>query len=202
MGKGIIANKPMSGNPHGKLIVIEGSIDPTQPTDPGTVLKFDGDINANDGDVVDFDIDPATGMPVNINQATPGRVITGSTVEDITVAQGESVLLTSANVEGSFTVSGGYLTVVANSTISGTVVSKAAGSYIYMVGASVDGKLESSNGGYLSVVNSNITGKIVSSSNKFVSIQSSTVFGKLEVTNAGTTKCSGNTLNGKPIPGC
>lgn len=202
MSRGIVAGKPNSGNPNGKVMVTEGAIDPTQPLEPGTILKYTEQPKANDGDLADFDIDPATGMPINIVQATAGIVYTGDVTGDITVGAGQSVMLKAAIYEGTIINNGGYLTIVNQSVVSGKIQSATAGSYIFMNGSSFDGKLESSNGGYLSVVNSSVTGKLTSNGNKFVAVQGCTITGKSEVVNAASTNCSGNTLNGSPISGC
>lgn len=201
MGKGIVANKPTLGSNTGRLMVTDGT-DLKPVAAPGTITKYDEINKANDGDLVSFTIDPATGMPSKMVQDSVGKVYSGDVSEDITVGAGESVLLKDANYEGTIENNGGYLTVVGQSTLTGIIRAKTASAFIMMNGANFTGKLESSNGGSLSVVSSTVTGKITSSGNAYVGIQNCTLAGQSNVTGAATSNCFGNTLNGSPISGC
>lgn len=204
MSKGIVKARPVTNPPAtGKLMVTEGTgVDPTQPLNPGTVLEFDQIGTSKDGDLVEYDFDAATGMAVITKTLVVGTVYTGNINKDIDVAAGECVLITAAKHVGKVIVNGGNLAIADTSTITGKVQSNAAGSYVLINGSTVEGKVASNNGSYLSVVNSQIVGKLISRTNKFVGVQGCTIVGSIEVVTPGICSCSGNTLNGSPIPGC
>lgn len=184
MSRGIPKSKPAS--PTLRLMVTEGvSADPTQPLYPGTEIEYKEITKVNQGDLVDFEIDPATGLAVKLNTVAAGTVITSDSDENIVVGSGESVMISGAHVEGKITVNGGYLCIVNGATVSGKIQSNMADSYILAEGSTIEGKIESNSGGNLSLVKCSIFGKVTSNGNKFVGVIGCTVNGKVEVTNAG-----------------
>lgn len=185
MSKGITKGRPGQISPNRIMVTEAVAIDPTLPLFPGSEIIGEGEQTTNQGDLVEFEIDPATGLAVKISTITAGKVISTDTDENIVVGSGEVVLISGAHVDGKITVNGGYLVIVDGATISGKIASNTAGSYILAEGSTIEGKVESNSGGNLSLVKCSIFGKVTSNGNKYVGVIGCTVNGKVEVTGAG-----------------
>jgi hypothetical protein len=205
MARGIITKKPVGGGAAGRLIVTEVVSDPTgkmAPLEPGKVVEFKLDQSPDIGSLVEFNIDPGTGMPPDLKPTgTRATVITGDAA-DINVGKGEYYFLDAAKVEGGIDVNGGVIIIANGSTVSGKISGVTMDSYILINGASTDGKVESSNGGYLSMDGCTTIGKISSTANKIAIVTNCNIMGKLEVLRAGQCFLSGNTVQGPTNTDC
>lgn len=208
MARGIITKRPGGSTPTGRIIVTENTDD--RPSDLavlgatlGQYIDYTEDCSSEVGDVVEFAIDGGQGS--HINTISKSTIITGTYQPDITIRQGETVLLTAATLNGVLiTVNGGCLTVINNTVIKGRIKSAVDGSCVVISdGTSINGNFEFTGASSFSMVNTTSQGSVESNGNNFALVTGCTIKGQLSVLNAKMCRCSGNTVSGGTnTPGC
>jgi hypothetical protein len=218
MARGIIKRIPDGGT--GRIIVTDtlssgvisggggsDSVDSVGGTAPslelGQVVDYSEASSGVIGDVVDFQYDGSSAS--HLNTVSKATVITGTYQPNITINQGETVLLMAATLNGVLiTINGGCLTVIDNTVIKGRIVSTVDGSRtVISDGTQMNGNFEFSGASSFSMSNSTSQGSIESNGNNYASVTGCTIKGSLTVLNAKTCNCSGNTVSGSTnTPGC
>ncbi len=213
MARGIVTIKPASTN-SGKIMSTSSSASSSggstgssgTATDPiagiaalpiGTIVPYTQDTTANLGDVVDFVV-ADDGSAVDIKVFKAGTYLTGEIHTNVIVNAGDSVLV-SAHVDGKIIVNGGMLTLAEGTHVEAKVESAVDGSYIFITGAHIEGRVAVAGASYLDLRSSVVEGAVFSDSNLFASIADTSVKGKIEATKATSLTIKNVVVDGKLI---
>jgi hypothetical protein len=226
MARGIIAAKPSSGTTAGKIMVTNGAIgtssggsvsggtgDTTDsnggaiegsiggpvtapaPLPVGASVSYTQTISANLGDIVDFNVG-TDGSATGITVYKAGKYITGEFNGNITVNEGDSVFI-SAHIDGKILVNGGMLTLSDKSHVEGKIESSVDGSYVFLSGTHVEGRVAVAGASYLDIQTSAVEGAVFSDGNLYSAVMNTTVKGKIEATDAKSLIIKNTTVDGK-----